>query len=350
MVQMIPVDQLHFDPENPRLPISLRAAPENEVFSFLLRECNLIELMLSIGSQGFFAGEPVLCAPNAERNLIVVEGNRRLAAVKLLLRNDPAPTHVKQVDAARSSATQRPNDLPVIIFPARGDIITYLGYRHITGVNQWGALEKARYLEQLAKRHGSNPDLFKILAREIGSRADYVAQTLTALAVIECANDQGIFSKYSISAEAIPFSILTTALSYSSLCTHIGLESRGDVEAKEINPERLEELFKWLFVEESGRTRLGESRNLRVLARVVTNDRAIAKFRAGATLEESDLFTEGPLILLQKTMIEVEHRLSVAQDALKSVDSVSPAEQDRARSIERAARALRASVDASVEG
>lgn len=347
-IQLVSVEDLHFDPQNPRLPISLRAAAENEVFSFLLRECNLIELMLSIGAQGFFSGEPLLCAPRSGGGYLVVEGNRRLAAVKLLGRDDPAPTHVKQVAAARESATYRPRDLPVIIFDSRDDIITYLGYRHITGVNQWGALEKARYLQQLSAKY-QGADKFKILAREIGSRADYVAQTLTALSVIERANDDGLFRKYGVNAEAIPFSVLTTALSYSAICEFIGLESRADVNAEGLDSAKLEEFFKWVFVEEGGRTRLGESRNLRVLARVIDKERALARFRDGASLDEADLFTEGPLILLQKTMIEIEHRFSVAQDALKSIESIPDGDRERARALERAARNLRASIEASTE-
>ncbi len=39
--------------------------------------------MLSIGQQGYFPGEPLL-AVKSNGNYIVVEGNRRLAAVKLL--------------------------------------------------------------------------------------------------------------------------------------------------------------------------------------------------------------------------------------------------------------------------
>lgn len=280
----------------------------------------------------------------------MVEGNRRLAAVKLLKRNEPAPTHVKQVAAARESSVYKPKEVPVIVFESRDDIITYLGYRHITGVNQWGALEKARYLQQLSKRYGDDADKFRVLAREIGSRADYVAQTLTALSVIERANDNGLFERFSINPETIPFSVLTTALSYSSICEFIGLRSRSDVDADYVDSSRLEEFFKWVFVEEGGRTRLGESRNLRVLARVIGNDRAIEKFRAGSALDEADLFTEGPLILLQKTMLDIEHRLSVAQDALKSIDLLSESERERARSIERAARSLRASIDANMDG
>lgn len=348
-VQYIAVGDLHFDPDNPRLPISLRAAPENEVFAFLLRECNLVELMLSIGTQGFFPGEPLLCCPREGGGYTVVEGNRRLAAVKLLLSPDAAPVQVKQVAAARESTSERPDSLPVIVFSKRADIITYLGYRHITGVNQWGALEKARYLYQLAHRYDGNPEKFKLLAREIGSRSDYVAQTLSALALIDRANDLGLFGKYSVNAEAIPFSLLTTALSYSTISEFVGLESKGDVDALRVDNERLEEFFKWLFVEQQGgRTRLGESRNLRMLSRVVANPDALSRFRAGVELVEADLYTEGPMILLRKTLLEINHKFSVAQEAIRHAQGISESEVDQARTIERAAKSLHASLAANL--
>jgi len=347
-VEYVSVENLHFDPNNPRLPIKLRGAGENEVFAFLLRECNLVELMLSIGAQGFFAGEPLLCAPDEAGRLIVVEGNRRLAATKLLSNQADAPTHLKQVAAARESATYKPTSLPVIKFEKRDQIITYLGYRHITGVNQWGALEKARYLKQLADHYGDKPDKFKLLAREIGSRADYVAQMLTALSVVERANDNGLFERFSINPDAIPFSVLTTALSYNSLSEFLNLSSRGDVAAADINDEHLEEFFKWLFVESEGRTRLGESRNLRVLARVVSNKEALDKFRSGGTLSEADLFTEGPLLLLQKTMQEIESKFSIAQEAVRNIEVLSNRDFERAKVIERASRNLRLSVEVMV--
>lgn len=346
-IQYVRLDDLHFDPENPRLPISLRGAPETEVFAFLLRECNLIELMLSIGAQGFFPGEPLLCSPRSSGGYTVVEGNRRLAAAKLLLREDPAPTHIRQVASARELAQHKPTELPVIVFGSRGDIITYLGYRHITGVNAWGPLEKARYLFQLATSYPDGPDKFKLLAREIGSRADYVAQTLAALTVVDKAIDQGLFDKYSVNVDAIPFSVLATALSYSAIGEFIGLESRTDVAGESIRPSALEEFFKWMLVEEAGRTRIGESRNLKMLARVVKSERALGKFREGLSLEQADLFTEGPSILLRKTLIELEQKFSIAQDAVKYATPIVDSEVEAAQAIERAAISLRASIQAN---
>jgi hypothetical protein len=341
-VEWINVEELHFDPENPRLPLKLRGADELQVFSFLLRECSLVELMLSIGSQGFFEGEPLLVVPRAAGGFTVVEGNRRLGAVKLLRREEPPPVFVAQVTAARQSAAFKPDAVPVLRFGTRAEILVYLGYRHITGVNEWGALEKARYLLQLSNLYGDRPDKYKILAQQIGSRADYVAQMLNALGLVESANDAGFFERSRVDVDGIPFSLLTTALSYRSIADFV---SSGG-EQSTVNIQRL---FSWLFVpDQSGSTRVGESRNLRMLARVVSSEKALQAFERGAPLEEADLFTDGPLLLVQRMLSEAERRISTAQENLKFVTGLTRADAEAASTVERVARQLKASIEEEI--
>lgn len=348
-VRSIEIDDLHFDPDNPRLPLKLRGESEAQVFAFLLRECSLIELMLSIGSQGFFQGEPLLVVPRTEGGYTVVEGNRRLAAVKLLSREEPPPVFVKQVQAAREAATHKPRTVPVLEFGSRDEILVYLGYRHITGVNEWGALEKARYLQQLAGMYGDQPDKYKALAKQIGSRADYVAKTLAALDLVELANDNGFFDKARVDPDQIPFSLLTTALSYKTIGDFVGVESNEHVDIEKVDVRKLNQLFSWLFVEEAGTTRVGESRNLRTLARVVSNEKALASFVKGASLEEADVLTEGPLFLVRKMLADAERRLSTAQENLKHVNDLTPDDAERATTVEKVARYLRTSIEAEIK-
>jgi hypothetical protein len=51
-LQTIEVSQLHFDPQNPRLPDRVDGADADQVTDFFLLECNLVELMMSIAEQG----------------------------------------------------------------------------------------------------------------------------------------------------------------------------------------------------------------------------------------------------------------------------------------------------------
>ena len=79
----IKLEDLHLDHINPRLPRNLQNKSDDDVINWMLSVDNLIELMLAIGNNGFFPGEPLLVVNENGKN-IVVEGNRRLASLKLL--------------------------------------------------------------------------------------------------------------------------------------------------------------------------------------------------------------------------------------------------------------------------
>src|SRR5258707_273166 len=99
----------------------------------MLVDESLVELIGSIGEQGYFPGEPVLVGPvGADRPgppSLVVEGNRRLAAVKLLANPGLAPVRQQTVERLASEAHSRPLVLPALVFDSRDEILDYLGYR-----------------------------------------------------------------------------------------------------------------------------------------------------------------------------------------------------------------------------
>lgn len=283
---------LHFDPENPRLPPSFRGKGDRRVFEYMLEEETLPELMEAIGEQGYFEGEPVLVVPRKAGGLTVVEGNRRLAAVKLLQRPGDAPVRQRTVKEIADAAKHKPNRLPVLEFPNRDDILADLGYRHVTGIKEWDPLQKARYLKQLSTHIGGPLNFRKCqqLARQIGSKGDYVARLLVALQLYDLLNDEDFFSGNGIREAEVTFSLFTTALSYEKIASFLGLESGADFSTKTLDNGNLRDLFLWLFQQNrEGFTRLGESRNLSLLASIVAEPRALKAFRRGKSLDEAVL-------------------------------------------------------------
>ena len=82
-VVYLPVKELRFDPKKPRLPSRIDSTNEQEIFDFMIRRGNVVELMGAIGEEGYFAGEPLLVVKAENEEIYdVVEGNRRLAAVR----------------------------------------------------------------------------------------------------------------------------------------------------------------------------------------------------------------------------------------------------------------------------
>jgi hypothetical protein len=77
------VASLYLDPKNPRLGRETLAQAPREIIQYLFEHDKALEVAESIATRGFFPNEPLL-AVNEGNRLIVVEGNRRLAALKAL--------------------------------------------------------------------------------------------------------------------------------------------------------------------------------------------------------------------------------------------------------------------------
>ena len=139
MIQEILIDNLRFDPFNPRLPRLSRIyeqQDDSEIIDWMLIDASLIDLFSSIANNGYFAGEPIVVVKGEGVDYIVVEGNRRLAAVKLL--NNPQLSSIKQA-TIRDIIQEReikeiPHSLPCYILEYREQADDYLGFRHVTGV------------------------------------------------------------------------------------------------------------------------------------------------------------------------------------------------------------------------
>lgn len=297
-VQSITTDQLNFDPENPRFYRLNNHTSEASVIEDMFDEEGVADLMMSIGQKGYFAGEPLLVV-RENGQLIVVEGNRRLAAVKLLNKEIAPPVRRKlSVDQILSEiAVEAPLELPCIEYPTRREVIRYLGYRHITGIKEWDSLSKAKYLATIRDEFYKDLPMIEqmnVLAKDIGSRSDYVAQLLAALNLYTQA-EEGQFFNLSMAAKDVTFSYITTALGYKNITDWLGLAGKNDINSVHLNVENLKSLFGWLFVkDQQGRTVIGESRNLSQMAAIVANDEAVIVLKETLKLDDAYLFSDGP--------------------------------------------------------
>lgn len=324
-IELIAVSNLHFDPQNPRFAryFGLEDQPEPVVIERMVKAENVQELMGSIGEQGYFSGEPLLVA-KAEGKLIVVEGNRRLAALKLLLGQINSQATMPSIETLRLEAKHTPHEVECIVFNERKDILRYLGYRHITGAKKWDSLSKARYLQQLKDEFyiGLDEDQqLRAIAKEIGSRKDYVAQMLTGLKVFTEAERMDFYGMQRVRPEDVDFGVLTTALSYSNIAAFIGLKGRTDISAEGLDHNSSRELLSWIFAQDQqGYTILGESRNLRKLSAVVACKPAVDNLRKDGVLEIAYLLTEGPAEAFGNALETAHKRLLAAYEMVPNIE------------------------------
>ncbi len=349
-ITYLSIDFLHFDPENPRLPSSVNSKDDASVFKWLLMDSTILELMMSIGEKGYFSGEALFVVPKqgVDGHYWVIEGNRRLAATRLLCHPELAPVRKKAVEQVSTEASYRPDILPILKFSKREDIIYYLGYRHFTGIKTWGALAKAKYLKQLLAtiEVGTPAEQHQVLAKTIGSRADYVARTLAGLAVFEKIVDEDFFGIKDLNEDQIDFAVLTTGLNYQNIYKHIGMENAQDRDLKSLNLDSLKELTSWMFEKvNEGRTRLGESRKLGDLNSVLGNEKAKESFKNGMPLSDAVLLTDVPSKVFQKSLAEAKSRLQLGRDTMHLINEFFQTDSELLLEIQKIARNMRTIVD-----
>ncbi|MGL4768339.1 MAG: ParB N-terminal domain-containing protein [Formosimonas sp.] len=328
-LETISIDLLSFDEKNPRFGSLLdengKMSEDNTIHQMLKKQ-NIAELMVSISDQGFFSGEPLLVTRNKGQGFTVVEGNRRLTALKILngMYSHLIPLSIKELV---DEAINTPKEIPCLVFNERSDILHYLGYRHITGVKSWGALEKAVYLEQLRmdlmKKYPNkvSEDIFRVLAREIGSKVPTVKQSLTSLALFKHAKDNTFYNLHNLSEHDIQFSLIYTALSYENIANFLGIDTAQNTELNGVLEERAKQLFSWAFVQDQqGRTILGESRNLKKLAAVVAKPDAVNVLIKTQDLDAAYALSGGPGGALSTIIEVVKSKLDQIDNLLNEYD------------------------------
>ena len=167
---MLLVEKLDFDRSNPRFPAAVAQGPIADLLQRFVRDERLLEVIESIGNHGFFPGEPLLVVPDGQRYR-VVEGNRRLAALKLLIKELDPPAGRKTIEDAVEAATFRPEKAACLVFDDEKEILRYLGFRHITGIKAWSALQKARYAARMYQKYSKLPEEGRAFAYSPGRPA-----------------------------------------------------------------------------------------------------------------------------------------------------------------------------------
>lgn len=290
----IKVSDLKLDLFNPRLPKSKQGKDEKTVIEYMLLEAATLELMLAIAENDFFAGELLLVVKDEtdEGKYIVIEGNRRLTAVKLL--NNPNLTTVKSNARAEivENAKYKPTELPCLVFDDKSKILKYLGFRHITGIKSWRLLEKARYLFDLRNsddfKNYSFLEATKEIAKIIGSSSPYVKRLLTSFELYKVVEDEAFYQIDGLNDTRFFLNYFTDGLNKENIRSFINVNLQSETPLENLNNENLKKLTTWWFKETEGQSRvLGDSEGLRLLNAVIANPIALSAFEKGTTIYEA---------------------------------------------------------------
>lgn len=288
------IADLKLDVENPRINASPKTS-EDDLVRLLYETQALDELALSLARNGYFLEEPIVVVPDGAEKYTVVEGNRRVAAIKILLdsrlRKLVGADDWPVLNEDRQKALAR---VPTVLYPDRGDVVPYLGFRHITGIKTWDPLAKARYVASLVDAGRGISDI----EQSVGDSARAVKrlyQSFVGLKQIE--RDLGLETKTIEKS----FSLLEVALSQSSIKLFVGLSKnlpggKMDHVFADEKLSNLRELISWIFGDPDQRQEriITDSRQIPSrLAPVIGDPEALDYLRKTRDLEGAYEFSGG---------------------------------------------------------
>lgn len=337
----VTVAELHLDPENPRLPERVQGSGQAGLLSYLFENDVLDELAASFIANGYFDNEPILVLPpDTEGNRVVVEGNRRVATLLVMMQAPVAREFDLAFDLSTQPTPERLEHLstvPAYEVENREELGAYLGYRHIGGIRPWPAESKARWIHRsvIAASQAGAPDPFYEVGRTFGSNARGVRTAYLTLELLRRSRVEfGIDTTY---VERNRYSVWGILLSNSRIREYIGLDGnardflslQGALE--DVRVDRVRELITDLSPDGPRPALLADSRLVSKYAEVITNERAQGVLRtygdlslAAAVLEQGALAErlEAEARALREILLDAG-RLHVDQAAVAASSEVA---------------------------
>ena len=142
---------MFLDPNNPRIPPTPQPLTEPELIAELVLHDDVHQLASNIQASGYFPTEPLMIV-REDGQFRVAEGNRRLAACKLLVNPDLAPESYKSKFRHLSTTVEAHqfSRIPVVIAPNRESTIPIIIARHTSSqIQRWEPAMQANFYQKL---------------------------------------------------------------------------------------------------------------------------------------------------------------------------------------------------------
>jgi hypothetical protein len=276
---------LRLDLHNPRSP-GEAFADENDALAYLVQHADVAELVASIRAEGWLDFEPLIVDLNDDT---VYEGNRRLAALKLIS-SAAAREQVGFALPELADAKEPPAEVRVLWVDGRDAARAFIGFKHINGPLKWDALAKAKFAADWISSPGA--ELAKV-ARALGDAHSTVERLVNGIRVLHQATANGFDPSPEATGRArFPFSHLYTAVARPNVRAYLGLDPNlvlldaNPVPAEQL--PRLSQLMQWLFGQDNKpavvRT---QNPDLNRLVDVLGNERSVAMLVATNSLSSA---------------------------------------------------------------
>ena len=350
-VTRVSVKRLSLDRRNPRLIPGTEGRSEVSIIAQLYRAEDVSELLQSIAANGYLDIEPLIVLGEGQE-LTVLEGNRRLAAIRLLEEPELAEL-IFQQERLRITIPTFPErfrstiqKVSVYRVESREGARSFIGYKHINGAAKWQSYAKARFA---AEWYRDGTATLTDIAAQIGDRHDTIKRMVNAIYVLEQAEGSGVFQLTDRAAPRFSFSHLYTALSRPDYMRFLDLGegwSRFDPQPSPVPEEKLDslgELLRWLYgSKEEGVKPVIRSQNpdIRRLGAVLDSTEGLSIMRASHSLEEAHASTYPANQRFSESLVRARREVREASHNLRGFDGLDEALVGIAEDILEAARSI----------
>lgn len=145
------VTTLFLDTLNPRLPDVDKKLSQKELIEELIKHEDVYEIAKSIAENGYYPVERLICVKNNNKK-IIVEGNRRLAALKLLISPESAPEKEQKKYRKLSTliSTSQIKKVKVAVAPNRTSANHYIQNKHTSPtIRPWKPIQQAKFYKNM---------------------------------------------------------------------------------------------------------------------------------------------------------------------------------------------------------
>ena len=323
-IEFVTLEELSLDPRNPRLGLA-RTEPlvTQERVLELMRGWNLEELAVSFLESGFWPQEAVIVVKEElygqPDTLVVVEGNRRIAALKYLkqaLEGSPPSRIWRTLVESATPNSELFARIPYILADSRAEVTAYLGFRHVTGIKQWDPAQKAEFIASMIDDMGMS---YETVRRQIGMQTDTVRRNYIAYRMLKQMDTLDI----EVSEQGVEkrFSVLFLSLREEGVRSFLGIDTRAEPEEAKIPVpqsmiDNLPDFAGWLFGTDDQRPLFTDSRYVGSFARILTNAEAVDYLRSSVipsfdvALQKAGVEDEDIENQLKEASIQMELALS----------------------------------------
>lgn len=347
----VPVEWLKLDHRIPRLMYVGADATDVAIIAELYRSEDLSELLESISSNGYLDIEPLIVLLSGKR-LIVIEGNRRLAAIRLF-REPGIVDRVLDESGIRITVPPIPEGfratldrVSVYRVDSRTDARPFIGFKHVNGAAKWESYAKGKFA---ADWHRDGSVSIEEIASRIGDKHDTVKRMVNAIYVLEQAEAEKIFRIDDRSSGRFNFSHLYTALARPPYMQFLGLGAAWSRHEPSPNPiprdhlDQLREVLQWLYgSREDSVPPVVESQNPHVkqLGEVLQSGEALKVLRATGLLYLAHSSIQPAGQKFSEALLRARQEIREASDSLGAFDGPNPALVDIAEDLSETAKAI----------